>query len=221
MAVWQATLGDEPVNAINGFGWTLAYGVKPQVRVFPMTRQRAERIEQKRVVTLKIWNDDEPGRTVEVKGLLVLELNASQALKTLRMDDIVDVVVADPLADLIYRAISRKYNFRRKSGLRRLVGSELVDLAVSVPDYEYRRLSLNGEETWTTKDMLLDAAKRLFPDGVDQRALPARTDNPEGVTIQGRGDRALAYAISRVPGAKVFWSAQGIPALENQYSGSE
>ena len=221
MAVWQATLGDEPVNAVRGFGWTLAYGVKPQVRVFPMTRQRAERIEQKRVVTLKIWKDDEPERTVEVKGLLVIELNASQALKTLRMDDIVDVVVADPLADLIYRAISRKYNFRRKSGLRRLVGSDLIDLAVSVPDYEYRRLSLNEEKPWTTQEMLLDAAERLFPGGLDQRALPARTDNPEGITIQGRGDRALAYAISRVPGAKVFHSASGLPALENQYSGSE
>lgn len=224
-------------------GWTLSYGVKPNVETFTTTKATVDAIlaradlqfplDQTRTkldppvgpVSIVMEdlgdNGNATDRRVEVKGLYVVvgnrpgfDYNSSS------------VTLADRRILFTTRHIEASYNIRRKTGDRRLVGTQLdpIQKGINTPDFAYRRSTLNElEEPYTAREVLEDVLTQLvggagwaFKGSTDYLEVPI-----EGLVLRDRGDAALQRVLAFVPGAQVYADLDGIIRIANIYDQTE
>lgn len=226
-------------------GWTLSYGVKPNVEVFTTTKATADKIlaraDAQFPTSRTIRRDNQPegpiavelldadaegnptGRSVKIEGLYVvvgnrpgLDFNSAS------------ITVADRRILFATKFIEASYNIRRKTGDYRIVRGvmEPIEKGIRAPDFAYRRSTLNPDtgEPWTAKEVLEDVLSQLVGPsgfGFDGGAASFLDVPVEGLVLRDRGDQALARVLSFVPGAAVYAGLDGRIRVANIYDQSE
>lgn len=223
--------------------WSLAYGVKPQVLSVEIPISQVERFQQRAgkqsssvaqgtrardqtaaagPFTLRFVSPAAPERNVTQEGLFLIGIGPGDRLNT-RIAQFADRRWLAPRT-----VVRRRYNLRRDSGNRRLVGDQLVErtpiqLAIAAVDPTYRRDTLDaGGVPWTARRVLEDVLQEVF--GLDGFELPQAdwlSDSVEPMDLWDRGDEALSRVSALLPGLEFFVLPNGKVSAANVYDGSE
>lgn len=201
----SVTLGGVPLAATGSIAWRLQAGVAPFQAVYSVRNDVWDDSLSRRIgQPLELKITDDRGVETVIKGVFILHEAPSGK------PSLTSFVVADRRWKWAYKLIVRDYNTRRPTG-DRTVKDETLPFAlqgeVTVPEYDYRKSSLDGTETWTSKRALEDILQQLEPDRFTIRELPTSDDDPielRDVLLRDRGDVALAKLLQRIPGSAVY-----------------
>ena len=206
----QATLGGERLMADRGpIGWSITSGTTAHQRTFDMEASAADRLFKRSItgetMTLLIEPDDR--EALEVQKLRVLSTGPTE------VDGILNVLVADRRWSWNRNFISRTYNLRRRNGERRILEENGVPLPRAITpitdDVGYAPFSLEPRDrptkAWTASEIIRDIIRELAP---GQFVIPVRdfkrVIDVESFTIHDPGDRAMAKALSLLPGIDIY-----------------
>lgn len=220
---------------------SLAYGTRPQVislevmawqvetftrrgesQTFQAGTRTREQSSSSGPMTLEVTYPPDPSRNVKLEGLYLIGVGPGDRLNTRVLQ----------LADRRWLAprtvVRRRYNLRRDSGNRRLVGAELVErtpiqLGVSVADPTFRLDTLKDGRPWTAREVLEDVLEEVFGPGAWE--IPSDviglSDDAEAIDLWDRGDEALARVAALLPGVEFFVDYDGRVKVGNVYDGTE
>lgn len=219
-----ATLGGVELLAGGEVGWRFTTGVTPYQRVFVCHRSDLDRLLALRGedVELEITNDANPPVNFKVKRLSILRQVPTNH------PDTAAVLVSDVRWKWKYKWIMRRFNVRRKSGVRRLVsGDQVLEAQQATTDATiYGRFSLLPPDyvnKWTARDVV----RVVFGEVTDWTATPIDDHifdaalDVDDMMIDDNGMGAVSRVMSLLPGVTCRVNEEGITELYSAVDGKE
>lgn len=210
----RANLGGIPLTDVESVGWEETVGVTPHVRTFTLHVSNESRLDgiMGKPVTLIIDSDDAP--TFRWERLYPLRKAPAATPHH------VSVVVADLRWKWPREIVNRTYNLFRRTGVRRLVAGQVIEIAPQKDDWRYVPATLkDGKTKHTPKEVIHDVLGRmasLFGFSWSERSFPVGNGLAvEGLELHESCDHALAHALSLAPGADVKVTKTGAVVLFN------
>jgi hypothetical protein len=213
-----ATLAGVPLLALETVSWRFTQGVRPQQRVFQVTKARAN----------AILEAAPPGREVELRieggGRKPLVAKALSVLGVVpgNHPDRVGILVTDRRYWWDRKIVVRRYNVRRRSGEFRLVDGNLERIN-ALPDVTFAKYSLKDElHAWTAKDIVDDVLKEV----TEGRYSLGKVDfasalDVDGLELQDDGQSAVKRVLDYIPSLTVYLNQDGIAVLTLTTGGEE
>lgn len=226
-----AKLGGFPLLNSAPVRWRLAEGVAPVIETFDMIPGHAQQLLLKRgqPLTLELISNE---KTIQVKRLYLIFAAPGPN------PGIARVTLADCRYWWKYHHVGpRRYNIRRKTGVRRISDWGLAELDVSVPDFAFAPYSTrNGTgsvaDRWDAEDVTLDILEDL--NQKEARAFGGGFGRPifsgeafgnrqliEDLEIDDKGDSAMQRVLKASPGLGLYINLDGKPVLFNKAGGGE
>ena len=197
-----ATLGGILLTDEDSVGLEQTAGVTPFVRTFTLHKSSESKVRAMlgSPVTLEVRSKTAPTLTWE--QVYPLRLAPS------RVPHHVSVVVADLRWLWPRQIVNRTYNLPRKTGVRRIVAGQVVELAVFKDEYRYVPATLkDGKRKWTPREIVEDVLGRMaqvFGFSWEIESWPAGSGLAvEGLEVHESCDHALAAVLALAPGAEV------------------
>lgn len=240
MTTPEVKLGGVPLSILPGqtISWSLTIGPRPHVDTFEITAERAELIFGRSAKQLFVQLTSQTRKQVLPTGPLTLSIAAQISgqdrrltfrnlyaidLRAGRTPNTLKITVADSRIWWDRRIVERAYNLRKQTGERRwLPGVGVVphEIQPNVPDFGYRRATLNGTQPWTAEEILEDVLTDLGATPRFDTTLPLQ-DNVEGLELHHSGSDAVATVLSFLPGIQVYQHPDGSIRVFNTLDGSE
>lgn len=230
-AVPIATLDGYPLLASSPVRWRLATGVLPVEETFDMIPSDAAALlanSSGRTVTLKMIGG---GSTIEVKGLYVKQAAPGDNPYISR------VTVADRRWLWPSPHILRRYNIRRRVGVKRIVTQDQAALDVSAPDLLFAPYSTKTEQgsandRWEPKDCVLDVLAEIsdaekefygsaFPPPVIVGAPFNDSQLVDSLTVDESGEAAIDRVLRAFPEVALYVNLEGAVVFFSRAAGGE
>lgn len=225
-----ARLGGFPLLNSSPVRWRISEGVQPTIETFDMIPGDAARLlDERRPILLELISND---RVVQVKDLFVLYAAPSPN------PGIARVTVADRRYWWKYDHVGpKRYNIRRKTGVRRISDWGTAALDVSVPDFAFAPFSTRNNlgsvsDRWSAQDATLDVLAEL--NAAERAAFGTSFGIPiilgeafgnrsllEDLEIDDKGDAAMQRMLKATPGLSMYLNLDGRVVLFNKADGGE
>ncbi|MGE0193321.1 MAG: hypothetical protein AB7T63_14910 [Planctomycetota bacterium] len=223
----KVTIGGAVCLATGAVHWTEVSGNSAPFVTFHVHRREWSRLASRmgQEVDFRIESDTAPSLVVR---RLVLVHETHTSLPFTRA-----VVVSDQRVWWPYRLIHRDYNVVRKTGSRRLVGGEVIELAQSIDTFTYAKWSLDPStgRRWTTRRFVEDVFGQIAASTSSQLIIGdlPQDDEADGVgTVQNvllseNAASAAGRALGTIRGLAVTITKNGDVRLfdETDYLGAE
>ena len=223
----QATLGGATLLGSSPVTWSLREGTQPVVQTFDLIPADAARlVTQGGPVTLTIKPD--VGSPLVVKNLWVLSEAAGEN------EHVARVAVADRRWFWPYAWVYRRYNMRRRTGVKRVAVHANVPEIANISDticfhpWSLREGQPGQANRWEALDALKDVMTDILAADTAQMPVPVyglpanlRSLPLEDVVIDDAGDAALSRMLAYMPEARVWIDYSGAVRFDSRTSGAE
>jgi hypothetical protein len=203
MGTPKASLGGAPLNANGPVSWTQTTGTAAPFQTF--------------MVHEKSWDiiEGQLGQFVELTGVipwkkLFLVREVPTSLPFMR-----SVLVSDIRYLWQREIIVRSMNIPRKTGDKRMVGGDIIELKHSVDTYQYADASLNDGARWRPQEAIRSVLGELAAKcghGYSVKSMPIKEEREltvEGVEFADPGDTALGKLLMHIPHAEITVDSSG------------
>lgn len=225
----EATLAGFALNALAPVSWTEVPGVKPHTQIFTLVQGQGEslfaaatgRLQIEgggRDIQLIIKSDQRPVLTVEQLSILK-PMPATEPYQR-------NLLVADLRWRWPYKRVILRANLRRRTGNKRSLKEELIEIDQFQPDVAYIPASLIGETVkWEAADIIKAILDQLVGSGnyifKNEVTLRTRQLPIENFIIDDPGDIGLAKALTKIPGINVKVNLAGRVVVYDQLNSAE
>lgn len=193
-------LGSQPVR------WSIREGVQPVVESFHIAAQDLQAFSRKARVSLELVC---PRGSITFQNLWLVNTGPGPN------PYISTITVADRRIWWSYTHVLRRFNMRRRVGVKRPV-SPTAELQPVLPDVQYAKYSLKDPESgkkWAAVDALESVLRDVIkadPEKDETYVLPKLGGlDVENLEIDDAGDAALARILSYFPGWTVYVASDG------------
>ena len=213
-----AKLDDHVLNRDSGASWSISAGVAPYMGSFVCDKNVAlDLVENAEVDGSTLVINDGNGTEMKFEKLTVL-----RAAPTTSPHEFV-VHVVDSRWKWSRKWVKRSYNMRRRTGSKKKLAKETLNLQEFQPDITYQTWSLKDGKPWTAIEVLEDILKVLVGSN-GEVDLSTMKDTPiiEGLEIDSPGDVALGRVFSVLGNMmSVYLDQSGKAKVFDVFSGKE
>lgn len=209
-----ATLGGIPLTDQEEVGWQESYGTAPYTRTFLVHGSNAKRLEALLGTACELVIRPESGEALTWKSIWPLRMVPT------KYPFHVAVMCCDVRWKWSRELLVRTYNMPRRTGNRRLVNRQVIELAIIKDDYTYVAATLkDGKDKWTPRTAVEDAMGALAEKcghGWSVEDWPTGEGLAvEGLDLRHNGDVGMATLLAHAPGADVKINRDGDAVLKD------
>lgn len=211
----QCYINGMHADAHGAAGWNFICGPHPYVHEYEMDAAEAASLLKGGKAALTIMDS---GGTLKVEYLDVIgEGPASNPyLRT--------VVLADLRWRWSRAWVYGRYNIRRRTGRKTLLGQAVIELAQTADVYQFAKYSLKNSEKWKPREVLEDVFGKLMAVGAFHYEIPKELQDALEVNdldIDDPGPEAIGIALRHLPGYDLFVNREGSVVVQSKVDLSE
>lgn len=207
MGAVRTFIGGVPLTNAASFRWILSNGTAPFQQLAVIHKSEWSRMKGMlgKPQTLTIKSDTADDETYQYVYPLREVAVSKPYLRGVALSDIRWLWV-QPI-------VASDFNVTRRTGQRRLVNAEVIELAQAVDFYKYTAASMDGGKRYTPRRLCEVVVQRVI-DGTPVKDLVVDSFPLDGITVQNlmlgeNGASAITRAMAHAPGADVYVDEEG------------